>query len=47
MSQNEKVVIGGDLNGHVGQINEDYDKIHGGYGFGTRNNEGKTILDSL
>ena len=45
MPQNEKVVIGGDLNGHVGQINEDYDKIHGGYGFGTRNNEGKTILD--
>ena len=44
-AQNKKVVIGGDLNRHVGQINEDCDKIYGGYGFGKWNNEGKTILD--
>ena len=45
MPQNEKVVIGGDLNGPVRQINEDCDKIHGGYGFGTWNNKGKIILN--
>lgn len=43
--QSEKVIIGGDLNGHIGQDNEDYDRIHGGYGFGSQNKEGKTILD--
>ena len=33
------------LNRHVGQINKNYDKINGNYGFGTRNNESKIILD--
>ena len=41
----EKVFIGGDLNGHVGRVIEDFKSIHGGYGFGETNEGGRTILD--
>ncbi|WP_161412682.1 hypothetical protein, partial [Klebsiella pneumoniae] len=41
----EKVFIGGDLNGHVGKEIEDFKSIHGGYGFGETNEGGRTILD--
>ena len=37
--------IGGDLNGHVGRDNFGYQGIHGGFGFGSRNEEGINILD--
>ena len=43
--QNEKFFIGGDLNGHVGKGKDEYERVHGGYGYGTLNNEGKTMLD--
>jgi len=36
----EKIVIGGDMNGHVGCNRTGYDKVHGGYGFGFRNDAG-------
>ncbi|XP_071723666.1 uncharacterized protein [Rutidosis leptorrhynchoides] len=41
----EKVIIGGDLNGHVGKDHDGYDDAHGGYGYGSRNKEGESILD--
>ena len=41
----EKIFIGGDLNGHVGRVVEDFKNIHGGYEFGVTNEEGRTILD--
>ena len=41
----EKVIIGGDLNGHVGKEGNGYRDVHGGYGFEEINNEGKSILD--
>src|ERR1041384_3289779 len=41
----QQIFIGGDLNGHVGKDNNGYGKVHGGFGFGTRNEEGKSILD--
>jgi Reverse transcriptase (RNA-dependent DNA polymerase) len=41
----EKLFIGGDLNGHVGQTNEGFDRVHGGFGFGTRNEAGEDILN--
>ncbi|MCX8789090.1 exonuclease/endonuclease/phosphatase family protein [Vibrio parahaemolyticus] len=41
----EKNFIGGDLNGHVGKINNGYERNHGGFGFGNRNEEGSSILD--
>lgn len=40
-----KYVILGDLNGHVGQLADGYEEVHGGKGFGTRNAEGEDILD--
>ena len=41
----EKVIIGGDLNGHMGKDENDYREVHGGYGFRKINNEGKSILN--
>ena len=42
---NEKVFIGGDLNGHVGKDAGQYTQVHGGFGFGTMNNEGQSIIE--
>ena len=36
----ELIVVGGDLNGHVGTNVDGYDGVHGGYGFGERNADG-------
>ena len=41
----EEVVIGGDLNGHVGNMAEGYEEVHGGYGYGNKNEEGERILE--
>ena len=30
----ELIIVGGDLNGHVGTNVDGYDGVHGGYGFG-------------
>jgi hypothetical protein len=43
--EKEVLMIGGDLNGHVGASKEGYQEIHGGFGFGNRNKEGVRILD--
>jgi hypothetical protein len=42
---NEKLFIGGDLNGHAGSTNLGYELAHGGFGYGSRNQEGEDILD--
>jgi hypothetical protein len=41
---NEKLFIGGDLNGHVGSTNAGYELAHGGFEYGSRNQE-RGILD--
>ena len=41
----EMVVLGGDLNGHVGAESQGYEGVHGGHGFGIRNREGERILE--
>ena len=41
----EKLLIGGDLNGHVGAGVEGFKGVHGGFGFGKRNVEGEMILE--
>ncbi|PWZ11227.1 Craniofacial development protein 2 [Zea mays] len=41
----EKLFIGGDLNGHVGTTSTSFEGVHGGFGFGTRNQEGEEILN--
>ena len=35
----ERLVIGGDINGHVGESVEGYEESHGGWGYGIRNAE--------
>ncbi|KAG2662651.1 hypothetical protein PVAP13_1KG548350 [Panicum virgatum] len=32
----EKLFIGGDLNGHVGATNVEFERVHGGFGYGSR-----------
>ncbi|XP_071699213.1 uncharacterized protein [Rutidosis leptorrhynchoides] len=40
-----RLLIGGDLNGHVGMDVEGYAGVHGGFGYGDRNEEGLSILE--
>ncbi|KAL6507200.1 hypothetical protein OROHE_022099 [Orobanche hederae] len=39
------LIIGGDLNGHVGVSRDGFESVHGGFGFGDRNEAGNGILD--
>ncbi|XP_071688345.1 uncharacterized protein [Rutidosis leptorrhynchoides] len=39
-----RLLIGGDLNGHIGTDVEGYTRVHGGFGYGVRNAEGCSIL---
>ncbi|WMV09787.1 hypothetical protein MTR67_003172 [Solanum verrucosum] len=41
----EKIVIGGDFNGHIGATSNGFDDVHGGFGFGERNGGGTALLD--
>jgi hypothetical protein len=41
----EKLFIGGDLNEHVGATRVGFDGVHGGFGYGSRNQEGEGILN--
>lgn len=43
---NERLVIGADMNGHVGREAGTFTEVHGGKGFGTRNEDGERILES-
>ena len=43
--QDEKIILGGDFNGHVGKEAGQYAGSHGGFGVGILNEEGKSILD--
>jgi hypothetical protein len=40
----EKLFIGGDLNGHVGTSNIGFEGVHGGFGYGIRNQEREDVL---
>jgi exonuclease III len=40
----EKFSIGGDLNGHVGSTRVSFDGVHGGFGYGSKN-QGEGILN--
>jgi exonuclease III len=41
----EKLFIGGDLNGHVGSTRVGFEGVHGGFGYGSRKQEGEGILN--
>ena len=41
----EQIVIGADMNGHVGEDCGGYEEVHGGHGYGARNEEGSNLLE--
>ncbi|GKB64329.1 retrovirus-related pol polyprotein LINE-1, partial [Tanacetum coccineum] len=41
----QRLIIWGDLKGHIGAATDRYAGVHGGFGFGDRNEEGCTILE--
>ena len=41
----EKVFIGGDFNGHIGKEAANYNSVHGGFGYGVRNESGEILLE--
>ena len=41
----EKIFIGDNFNGHVGNSRSGFENVHEGYGFGDRNDVGNSILD--
>ena len=41
----ETLVICGDFNSHVGKVENGYEGVHGGHGYGLRNTEGERILE--
>ncbi|KAF3619038.1 hypothetical protein FXO37_33924 [Capsicum annuum] len=41
----EKIVVAGDFNGHIGALSGGFRDVHGGFGFGERNEEGATLLE--
>ena len=45
ISGNEKVMVGGDFNCHVGAGAGSFEGVHGGHGFGERNVEGEMFLE--
>jgi len=44
--QQKTLVIGADMNGHVGRSREGFPSTHGGKGHGVRNEEGERLLES-
>uniref|UniRef100_A0A8I6YAW2 Craniofacial development protein 2-like n=1 Tax=Hordeum vulgare subsp. vulgare TaxID=112509 RepID=A0A8I6YAW2_HORVV len=44
VSIGERLFIGGDLNGHVGTSNTSFEEVHGGFGYGIRNQEAEDVL---
>ena len=45
VSDGEGIIIGGDLNCHVGANNVGYEEVMGLYGYGTQNEDGAALLD--
>jgi hypothetical protein len=43
----EKLFIGEDLNGHIGFTRVWFDGVHGGFGYGSINQEGEDILNFI
>jgi hypothetical protein len=41
----EKLFIGEDLNGHIGSTRVDFNVVHWGFRYGSRNQEGESILN--
>ena len=44
-SADDLVMCLGDINGHIGRHIDGFDGLHGGYGVGQRNLEGRMLLE--
>ncbi|XP_045445776.1 craniofacial development protein 2-like [Melitaea cinxia] len=42
----EEIYIGWDFNGHVGRMNDGYERVHWGRGYGVRNRDGEALLEA-
>ncbi|XP_071708296.1 uncharacterized protein [Rutidosis leptorrhynchoides] len=40
-----RLLVGGDFSVHIGTVSKGYTGVHGGFGYGVRNVEGRSILD--
>ncbi|XP_063878129.1 uncharacterized protein LOC135110104 [Scylla paramamosain] len=45
IGKEERIILGGDLNGHVGRNKNAIERIHGGWGVGERNEEDENVVD--
>ena len=45
VGSDEFLIVCGDWNGHIGENPDGYEGVHGGYGFGIRNEEGCRLLE--
>ena len=45
VKRSERLVVAGDLNGHVGRDRIGYEEVHGGHRVGARNEDGIKVLD--
>src|SRR6185436_3405707 len=45
LGTDEKLLLLGDFNGHVGERVDGFEGVHGGKGFGDRNLEGEMVLE--
>ncbi|XP_063592180.1 craniofacial development protein 2-like [Penaeus indicus] len=45
--EEEEIILGADLNCHVGERAGGYEACHGGFGYGLRNEEGEKMLETL
>ena len=43
--EGESVIVGGDLNGHVGISRDVIERVHGGWGVAEKNEEGERVTD--
>jgi hypothetical protein len=41
----EKLFIGVDLNGHIGSTRVGFDGVHGGFGYRSRDQEGRVLME--
>ncbi|XP_066971908.1 craniofacial development protein 2-like [Macrobrachium rosenbergii] len=44
--EEERLIIGADMNGRVGKRRDGYKEVHGGHGFGIRSEDGDYILET-
>ena len=45
LGENEKLIVCGDMNGHMGAEPDGFEGVYGGKGFGIRNAEGEMLLE--